>query len=171
MPDLSSLAQIFLQAITLTFMLVGWVGLLIPIFPGIAIIWLAALFYAIAQTLMGAMDVWDWILFVLITVLAIFGSVVDNIIIAKKVHETGTPWKSIFLAYAVGIVGSLFLTPLIGLLLTPLAMFLIEWRRLGDRTVALQSTRGFLIGFGWTLLALLAIGAVMIVLWMLWAWL
>ena len=36
---------IFLHALILTFMLVGLVGLILPIFPGIAIIWLSAFFY------------------------------------------------------------------------------------------------------------------------------
>ena len=44
---------IFLHALILTFMLVGLVGLILPIFPGIAIIWLSAFFYMLFSALMG----------------------------------------------------------------------------------------------------------------------
>ncbi len=34
-----------IQWLTLTFMLIGLVGLIVPIFPGLVVIWLAALIY------------------------------------------------------------------------------------------------------------------------------
>ena len=170
MVDWSLFGLIFLQATTLTFMLIGLFGLFIPIFPGIIIIWLSALVYAVISSLAGTMTGWDWFLFVLITLLGGFGTVVDNIILAAKLRETGTPWKSIIVAYVVGLLVSLFFTPLMGLVVTPAALYLVEYRRLKDRALALVSTKAFLVGFGWTFLALFAIGAAMIGLWMLWAW-
>jgi hypothetical protein len=55
------------------------------------------------------------------------------------------------------------------LFVTPLALYAAEYARLRDKHGAFQSTRAFLIGFGWTFVALFAIGAVMIFLWALWA--
>ena len=46
-----------------------------------AVIWLAALFYAVIEFLAGKMGFWDWFLFVLITILMVVGSFIDNIII------------------------------------------------------------------------------------------
>jgi uncharacterized protein YqgC (DUF456 family) len=158
------------QWLTLTFMLVGLFGLVIPIFPGIAIIWIASLVYAIVAAFAGLMTAWDWVLFALITGLMVAGSFVDNIIIAKKLRETGTPWRSIAIGYAVGIVSSLFLTPFAALLFTPLALYASEYHRLLDRKLAFNSTKAWMVGFGWSFAALFGIGAVMIGLWMLWVW-
>jgi uncharacterized protein YqgC (DUF456 family) len=163
--------ELFLQWLTLTFMLVGLVGLVIPIFPGIVVIWLSALMYAVIAALAGRMTVWDWLLFALITILMVIGSLVDNIIIAKKLRETGTPWKSIGIGYAVGLVSSLFLTPFAALVITPLALYSAEYWRLRNARLAFESVKGWLIGFGWTFLVLIAIGTLMISLWLLWVWL
>jgi uncharacterized protein YqgC (DUF456 family) len=168
--DWSMLGDFFLQWLTLTFMLIGLLGLIIPIFPGIAVIWLSSLFYAIIQALAGKMAAWDWFLFVLITILMVAGSFVDNIILAKKIRETGTPWKSIGMAYVAGLVSSLFLTPFAALFITPLALYAIEYWRLRDKRQAFNSTKGWLIGFGWSFLAIAAIGTLMIILWLLWVW-
>ena len=61
-------AEVSSFGITLFFMLIGLVGLVIPIFPGIMVIWLAALGYGVVTgfTTLGT------ILFVLITVFAPF---------------------------------------------------------------------------------------------------
>jgi uncharacterized protein len=159
------------QWLTLTFMLVGLFGLIIPIFPGISIIWLAALVYAVIEALAGKMGVWDWVLFTLVTLLMVVGSFVDNLIITKKLRETGTPWKSIGIGYAAGVISSIFLTPFAALLITPLAMFGAEYWRLRNTRQAFDSAKSWLVGFGWSFLALFGIGAAMIGLWLLWAWL
>jgi uncharacterized protein YqgC (DUF456 family) len=171
MIDWPLISELLLQWIILTFMLVGLFGLVIPIFPGIIIIWLAALLYAIAEAMNGKMDIWGWLLFALITVLMVAGSFVDNIIMARKLRESGTPWSSITIGFVAGLVSSLFLTPFAALLVTPLALYLVEYRRLRNAREAFRSAKGWLIGFGWSFLAMFAIGAVMIGLWMLWAWL
>ncbi len=168
MLDWSLLGFALIKGITFVFMLIGLGGLIIPIFPGIIIIWLSALVYAVVSTLAGTMSGWDWFLFALITILGVFGTLVDNIILAAKLRQTGTPWKSIIIAYVVGLVASLFFTPLVGLLITPVALYLVEYRRLQDRSLAFESTKAFLIGFGWTFLALFAIGGTMVGLWLLW---
>jgi uncharacterized protein YqgC (DUF456 family) len=171
MQDWSQFGFFFLQTITLIFMLIGLLGLVIPIFPGIVIIWLSALVYAVISALAGSMTGWDWFLFVLITLLGGFGTVVDNIILTAKLRETGTPWKSILIAFMAGLVSSLFFTPFSALLVTPATLYLVEYRRLQDRTQAMASSKAFLIGFGWTFLALFAIGTTMVGLWLLWVWL
>jgi uncharacterized protein YqgC (DUF456 family) len=151
-------------------MLVGLFGMIIPIFPGILIIWLSALVYAVAQAFAGKMDIWGWLLFALITVLMIVGSLVDNIIMARKLRETGTPWSSIAIGFVAGLASSLFLTPFAALFATPLALYGAEYHRLRDHRAAFASTKGWLIGFSWSLAAMFSIGVVMIVLWLLWAW-
>jgi len=170
MIDWPFLGEFVLEWITLTFMLVGLFGMIIPIFPGILVIWLAALVYAIVEAMAGKMDIWAWLLFALITILMVLGNFVDNIIMARKLRETGTPWSSITIGFVAGVISSLFLTPFAALLITPLALYLAEYHRLRNGREAIKSARGWLIGFGWSFVAMFAIGVVMIALWLLWAW-
>jgi len=162
--------ELLLQWLTLTFMLIGLIGMVIPIFPGIMVIWLSSLIYAMLEAYAGKMGIWDWLLFGLITILMVVGNFIDNIIIARKLRETGTPWKSIGIGYAAGLISSLFLTPFAALLITPLALYAAEYWRLRNPRQAFDSAKGWLIGFGWTLLALMGIGALMILFWLLWVW-
>lgn len=155
---------------TLLALLIGLFGLLVPIFPGLTIMWLATLVYALLQSSAGRMTFWDWVLFALITLLMIGGNIIDNIIIARKMRDKFIPWSSILLAFAASIVASIFFTPLIGIVVAPLSLFGIEYRRLRDRTAAIESTKAYMVGWGWSFAARFAVGVVMLGSWMLWAW-
>lgn len=169
--DSALFGELVMQSLTLTFMLVGLIGLLIPIFPGIAVIWLAAVVYMLYAVMNGMMTGWDWFLFALITILGAIGGVVDNIIITAKLRETGTPWRSIGIGLVIGLVSSCFFTPFAALVITPLALYGVEYLRLREARAAFDSAKGWLIGFGWTFLVLFVIGVVMIGLWLAWVWL
>ena len=165
------ISQFILQTLTLFFLLVGLFGLIIPVFPGLTVMWLAALVYALVQWTNGLMGGIDWFLFALITLLMIGGNIVDNIIIASKMRGHEIPWKVIILCYVVGIVVSLFFTPLAGLVASPLALLGLEYLRFRDWKQARESARVFLIGWGASFAARFGIGILMVVFWMLWAWL
>ena len=163
--------QAVLQAITLFALVIGLLGLLIPIFPGLTVMWVATLVYALIQSASGLMGRVDWVLFGLITVLMLAGNVVDNIIIARHIRERAIPWSSILVGYAAGLIGSIFLTPLVGLVAAPGGLLAAEYWRLRDRDAAFASTKAYMTGWGFSLLARLGIGVLMIGLWMLWAFL
>ncbi len=131
--------------------------------------WLATLIYALVQAAVGNMNNWDWALFALITVLAAFGGVVDNIIIAAQVRKTNTPWSSILFSGTIGLLASL-LIPIIALVITPVVLYVIEYWRLQDRHKAFDSMKAWLIGFSWTFAALFGIGLLIIFLWFVWVW-
>ncbi len=169
--DLPFMWQVVLQTLTLFVMLVGLVGLIVPVFPGLTVMWFAALVYALLQSAGGSMGWVDWLLFAIITLLMIAGNIVDNLIIASKMRGHEIPWSSILLSYAVGLVVSLFATPLMGLLAAPLSLLLWEYLRLRDRSLAFESAKVYMIGWGASFAARFGIGFLMIVLWMLWAWL
>lgn len=171
MTDADFFFRVFIESLTLFFMLVGLAGLLIPIFPGLVVMWLATLFYAFVQASNQNMHWFEWVLFALITILMIAGSIVDNIIIARRVREKAVPWSSIIFGYLAGIVGSIFFTPLIGILAAPAGLFAAEYLRLRNPRIAFASTRAWMTGWGITIAVRVAIGVVMIGLWMIWAWL
>jgi len=171
MADLEFWLQVIIETLTLFILLAGLAGLLIPVFPGLTVMWLATLFYALVESSDQNMTWVDWVLFALITLLMIGGNIVDNIIIARHVREKNVPWTSILLAYAAGIIVSLFFTPLAGMVASPAGLFLAEWQRLKDKKNAFDHTKAWLSGWGWSFAARFVIGIFIVLLWALWAWL
>lgn len=168
--DTELFLQIILETFTLFALVVGLLGLIVPVFPGLVIMWLGALVYALIQGAAGKMTGWDWFLFGLITILMIVGSVADNLIIARKMRDKYIPWSSILWAFAAGIVASFFFTPLGGLVAAPLGLYLAEMTRLKDREAAMDSTKTYMIGWGWAFGVRFLIGLAIIGFWMLSAW-
>jgi len=150
---------------TLVIMLVGLFGLIVPIFPGIAIIWLAALGYGVATgfTTLG------WVLFAVITILFITGAVIDNVLMSAKAHKEGAAWSSLVLGVVAGIAGTIFFPPFGGLIAAPLTVLLLEYLRQRDFKKALYTLRGMAIGWGAAFVVRFLIGAAMIGIWLVWA--
>src|ERR1051325_6608916 len=103
-PDIQTLVQVLLEIFILLGFLFGLVGLIVPVFPGLTVMWIFALIYVIVQNMAGKMTGWDWFLFALITALMLFGNIADNLIIARKMRDKYVPWSSILWAFAAGIV-------------------------------------------------------------------
>ncbi|HET6594269.1 MAG TPA: DUF456 domain-containing protein [Anaerolineales bacterium] len=169
-PEFELILQVVLEIFTLFALIVGLLGLVVPIFPGLVIMWLGTLVYALLQNAAGNMTGWKWVVFGIITVLMITGSVADNIIIARKMRDQYVPWSSILFAFGASLVASLFFTPLIGLVAAPVGLYLAESRRLKNNNAAIESTKAYMIGWGWAFGARFVIGLVMIAFWMIWAW-
>jgi uncharacterized protein YqgC (DUF456 family) len=151
--------------ITLTIMLVGLFGLLVPIFPGIIVIWLAALGYGVVTgfTTLG------WVLFVLLSLLMITGETIDNVLMSARAHKEGVAWSSIVLGMLAGILGTIFFPPFGGLIAAPLVVWLLEYLRLRDVRKSLASLRGLAIGWGASFVVRFMLGLAMIGIWLVWA--
>jgi uncharacterized protein YqgC (DUF456 family) len=147
-------------------MLVSLCGLIVPVFPGLIVIWLLALLYGILSGFrtLGAM------IFVIITVLAILGEISDNLLMSKKARQEGARWLSIAFAFVAGIVCSIAFTPLIGIAATLGTLFLAEFFFSRDHRKAFAVTKGMAIGWGWSFVLRFAVGLMMIALWAIWAW-
>lgn len=169
-PEFELFLQVVLETLTLFALIVGLLGLVVPIFPGLVIMWLGTLVYALLQNAAGNMTGWKWAIFGVITLLMISGSIVDNLIIAYKMRDKYVPWSSILFAFGASLVASLFFTPLIGLVAAPVGLYLAESRRLKNNEAAVQSTKAYMVGWGWAFGARFLIGLLMIGLWMIWAW-
>jgi uncharacterized protein len=161
-------SEVILQTLTLFVLLVGLLGLLIPVFPALVVMWLATFVYALIENSLGRMVWIQWALFGLITVLMLVGSVIDNIIIARKMRGRSIPWSSIALAYLAGILASIFLTPLLGMAASPLSLFGVEYLRLRDRNLAFTSAKTYMIAWGWSFAAVFGVGVMMILAWLAW---
>lgn len=145
-------------------MAVGLLGLLFYIIPGLTIIWLAVLVYAIVTGL----NVSSGILFGIITLLMIGGNLVDNLLMGVEAKKTGASWPSILVALVAGIAGTFILPPFGGLVFAAVGILVVEWVRKRDLTEGAKSAGGILRGCGLAVMARLGIGLLMIGIWVVW---
>lgn len=157
--------DIFLPLATLSVMLLGLFSLLLVIIPGLVIIWLAALVYALIAGLSSTGSI---IAFVVLTALMLFGSIIDNVIMGARARQAGAPWSNILLALFAGLIGSFLLPPLGGILFILGALLLLEYNRQRDWSAALNSTKSMAIGCGFAVILRFVIGLVMIGIWGVW---
>ena len=164
--DLEFWLKVGIETLTLFALIVGTVGLIVPVFPGLVINWLAILIYGIVS----GFGVKGWIIFVLVTILMIVGNTIDNIMMSKKARESGASWASIGTGYVVSLIVSMIFSPIAGLAAAPLGVFLAEFIRLKKWRKALKVAWSLMVGWGWSIGVRITIGVVMIGLWMIWAW-
>ena len=162
MPTLNP--QIFLIIILALVQLVGLISLVIPILPGLVIIWIANLVYGIT----AGFTVWGWVIFAINTILMIVGSLVDNITMGASAKMTGASWLGVGLSLVAGVVGSMLFPPLGGLVAALIVLFVVEIIRLRDFKRAGNSTASMALGCGLAIIIRFAMGLVMIGLWSVW---
>ncbi len=151
--------------LTLLVMLVGLVLLIVPIFPGITVIWVAALLYGIVT----GFDTLGIVIIVLITLGMIAGISADNLLMGAGARRGGASWLTIIVALIAGIAGTVLFPPIGGLIAIPIAIFLIELLRNREWRSAWRATRGVALGWGLSFLVRFGIGLVMISAWLIWA--
>ncbi|MBN1451362.1 MAG: DUF456 domain-containing protein [Anaerolineales bacterium] len=165
-PDLEFWLRVGVETLTLFVLIVGTAGLIVPVFPGLFINWLAILIYGVVS----GFGIKGWIVFILITILMIVGNTIDNIMMGKKARESGASWFSIGTGYAASLVVSLFFTPIAGLVAAPVGVFLVEFIRRKKWREAFNVALSLMVGWGWSIAIRITIGVFMIGLWMIWAW-
>lgn len=164
MPDwLGAIIIVLTQLI----ILVGLVGLLVPVFPGITVIWLAVLGYGIVN----GFEPIGVVIFILITLLMLAGTLVDNLLMGAGARKGGASWITIGVALLAGVIGTILFPPIGGLIAAPLAVFLIEYLRVREIRGAWYALRGLAAGWGLSFFARFGIGILMMVLWWIWVWL
>lgn len=155
-----------IKLVTLSGMAFGLLGLIVPIFPGITVIWALALLHGI---IFGFGTLGGW-LFAAITLLAVAGWSVDNILMTTMAREGGAQWRSIGVALVAGFVGSILLTPIGGIFTALGGLYLSEYALRKNKEEAWRATKSMALGWGWSFVARFGIGLVMIALWAIWAW-
>jgi uncharacterized protein len=144
-------------------MAAGLVGVLVPVIPGLLLIWAAGLWWTIADG-GGAVR---WTVLALLTALLVVGTVAKYVLPARSAAARGAPATSLVAGAAGAIVG-FFAIPVVGLLIGGVAgIYLAEHVRLRDGRRAWMSTRAALVGLGIALLVELTAGLLMIGVWLL----
>jgi hypothetical protein len=157
--------EITIKLFTLLGMLVGLFGLVVPVFPGLTVIWALTLIHG----LVFKFGTLGWVMFVVITLLMLVGNTVDNLLMGGKARQGGARWASIAIAFVAGFIGSIVLTPIGGIPVTLAALYFSEFAYRKNRQEAWEITKGMAIGWGWAFVARFGIGLVMIALWAIWA--
>jgi uncharacterized protein YqgC (DUF456 family) len=122
--------------------LVGLVGVVVPVLPGSALVLAAVLVWALLTGTAGA-----WAVFALVAVLLGAGAVVKYTVPGRRLRTEGVPHRTLLVGAAVGAVG-FFVVPLVGLVLGFVAgVYLSELQRVG-RDAAWRSTRAALRAVG-----------------------
>ena len=149
------------ELLLLVIMLVGLVGVLLPVLPGLLLIGLAGLIWAWGD---GG-GVARWTVFATMAVVLLAGTVAKYALPARSARTTGAPRSTVLLG-ALGAVVGFFVIPVIGLVIGGVgAVFLAELNRLGDAGSAWRSTRAVLVGVGFGVLIELTAGLLAIVVW------
>lgn len=144
--------------------LFGLFGLIVPAFPGLTVMWVLILAYG----LIFGFDVTGAVLFAFISLLAIAGMLSDNVLMIGKARQGGAKWHSIAIASVVGLFGSILLTPIGGVALTLLALYLSEYAHRRDKRESWEVTKDMAIGWGWAFVVRFSLGVVIMILWGVW---
>ncbi|MBN2548240.1 MAG: DUF456 domain-containing protein [Anaerolineales bacterium] len=159
-------------ALTQLFMLIGLLGLIVPVYPGLVVMWLAALGYGIVagfETL-GEANAAGIVIFVVQSVLALAGTLVDNLLLGVGARKGGASWRTIAVALGAGVLGTIIFPPIGGIIAAPLAVLLLEYGRVQDWQKAWEALRGLATGWGLAYIVRLGIGFLIMALWWIWVW-
>jgi hypothetical protein len=119
---------------------------------------------------MAGFSGWGVFFFVLITLLMLGSTVVDNLLMGAGAKQGGASWKTLGLALLGGVLGTLLMPPVGGIILAPLAVLLSEYVRLHDWQKAWSALRGLATGWGLSFVVRFLMGALMMGFWWLWVW-
>jgi uncharacterized protein YqgC (DUF456 family) len=140
--------------------LVGVLGVVIPVLPGLLLCWVGVLFWA----LLGDADNGRWVVLGLATLVALAGTLVKYLWPGKRLKSTGVPTTSMLAGGVLGLIG-FFVVPVIGLGLGfILGLWLAERARLGPGQ-AWPSTKHALTAVGLAMLVEFAAALAIAVVW------
>ena len=147
-------------------MVVGVGGTVLPILPGLWLVWGAAVFYG----LFAGFGPIGWVAIVFISGLAAAGTAASVYLPHRKAASVGVPWWGQILALALSVAG-FFFVPVVGAPLGfALGVFLATTLTLHHIPGALAATWETLKGMLLTSGLQLAASLMMVAAWVLWVW-
>ncbi len=145
-------------------MLVGMLGLFVPVLPDLPLVWLGALVFG----LFGEWGRWGPYLFAAITALGLVGVLAEVWGSGVGARLGGASLWGILGGLGLGVVGLLFGGPLGAIAGMLVGTFGVELVRQKDPQLAARSMLGMGVGYGVGLAAKLLLGLLMIGLWLIW---
>ncbi|HET9518825.1 MAG TPA: DUF456 domain-containing protein [Actinoplanes sp.] len=142
--------------------LLGVVGVIVPVLPGLVLAWAGVLLWAILGDGTGG----KWVVLAIATLIAAAGMIVKFLWPGRHLQRSGVPTVSLVVGGVLGLIG-FFVVPLIGLVLGfVLGVWLAERARLGDAGQAWPSTKQALTAVGLAMLIELAAALGIAVTWL-----
>lgn len=143
-------------------MLVGLIGIVVPLLPGLWLVWGAVLIWALqTQTPAG------WVVLGVATALALAGFLLQYLLPGRRMARAGVTTSSTMAGVGLGVVG-FFVIPVVGAFLGfALGVYLVERLKLGTHVAAWGSTvhalKAIGLSIGIELLAGLAIATTWVI--------
>ena len=146
-------------------MVIGLAGTVVPLLPGLALIWAAALVYGLLVGF-GAVGV---AVMAALTIVAT-ASAVKSVAVPRRMAQGHGVSRWSQLAAFVGAIGGVFLIPLVGVFVgAVVGLFVAELIHHRNWRAAVRASVAVTKGFGLSALIDVGLGMLMIGLWSLWA--
>lgn len=150
--DLNTVLQALAFGVAVAFMLVGLVGIIVPILPGVVLIWLTVLAYAIVEGFSAI----DWLSFATITLIALVTGTADIWMALFGAKSGGASLVSMVYGVVGSIIGFFVLgsvLPLVGSLFGGIigysaGVLLGQYQKQRDWRLAFKASLGGLAGWG-----------------------
>jgi uncharacterized protein YqgC (DUF456 family) len=166
---------VFLEAIAfglvVGLIIVGLIGIIVPLIPGTFLIWLSVLVYAIVE----GFDTIDWITFTVISIIALVTGTADLWMSLLGARTGGASKRAIAYGIVGSIAGLIILSPIFpplgsifgGIIGYSIGVLLGQFHKHNDWNIAIKASLGGLAGWGIATVIQLA-GALMILIIFVW---
>lgn len=153
-----------LVALLALVMAVGAAGTIVPLVPGLSLVWAAGLVYGLVEGF-GAVGAGA---FTAMTVLAVAATAAGYLVPKRRATGAGAARATVWLGVAGAVVG-FFAVPVVGLPVGGvLGIYVGERLRTRDAVAAWQATRATIVGFGIAALVQFGAALAMIAAWVVW---
>jgi uncharacterized protein YqgC (DUF456 family) len=130
--------------VAIVFMLIGIIGIIVPILPGMLLVWLTLLGYAWVTDF----EIIKWWMLVILTLVAMITGTASIWLPYLGAKSLGAAKRSAFLGFIGGVIGT-FIMPLVGTVIGyALGIILGEFHKHRDLRVAIKRSIGGVAGWG-----------------------
>ncbi|MDX1614990.1 MAG: DUF456 domain-containing protein [Candidatus Promineifilaceae bacterium] len=144
--------EALLFGLTLAFMLVGLAGIIVPLLPGMLLVWLSLLVYALVDGFTAV----DGLTFAVLSIIALVAGTADLWMSVLGARKGGAAKRALLYGLVGGLIGFLALGSLIpvvgslfgGVIGYALGILLGQYHKYGNWEIAVKASVGGLAGWG-----------------------
>lgn len=150
----------WMEIVVALLMVVGVVGIVVPVLPGLLLVVGAVLLWALEER-----STTGWVLLGVVVGVYVVGAVLQWLIPGKRMRRAGVSTSTLLAGVVAAIVGA-FVIPVVGLFVGfPVGIFLVSLARTRDRKEAVRATGHALRAVGTNILIELATAFTIIAAW------